>query len=97
MIPVPLAGENPVRVVLEVQKFPELRIGPLNLVRAGPAVIGQVVASALVEGAVDQRLELRLSPVDTCGGVFHQQVEDNAGEVTLGPPEESFVLRLTVP
>ena len=60
-------------------------------------MVGQVVASAWSQGAVNKRAELFLRPFNPLGGVFDKKVEYDAGVVLPGPSQESFILRFDEP
>ena len=47
-------------LLFQAQEFPELRITGLHLFGRGPAVVGQVVAPAVADAALDQTAEIHL-------------------------------------
>src|SRR5215813_4892419 len=81
VVPVPLALEQVVRVVLalELEELRHLRIAGVDLAAQRVAVIGGVVAAAVAQPEVDQAPQ-RVGAADhPAGGVLDVQVEDDAG------------------
>jgi hypothetical protein len=56
IVSVPVALEHFVRIVhgLERQKLPHLRVTALDLIPAGPAVVGEVVTAAVRDAQIDE-------------------------------------------
>ena len=60
----------------------------------GPSVIGEVVAAAVLDRAVDQTAEIGRGFRDAFGRVLDVQVEDDAGPTLTGPREHGLVVIL---
>src|SRR6266849_577166 len=80
-MPVPVALEQLLRVVfsLQQQEIAELREAGLDLLAQGVAVIGGVVAAAVLDADVDQAPEGVAGADRAARGVLDVQVEDHAG------------------
>ena len=96
VVAVPVALENLVRVVLplQAQEFGHLRIARLDLLAGRPAVVGEEVAAAERDGAVDQAAEVSRGLADAVLGVLDVQVHDDAGPRLARPGEEALVVAL---
>src|SRR5207302_7536342 len=90
--PVPLALEALVAVVfeLEFQKIDELRICAFDLLARGPVMIRQVVASTVLEGAIDQDAEVGRGLLERLWLVRRVNIEDDAGVPLFGPRQETL-------
>src|ERR1051325_10956598 len=96
VVPVPLALEELVRVVLalELEELRHLRVAGVDLAAQRVAVVGGVVAAAVAQPEVDQAPQ-RVGAADhPAGGVLDVQVEDDAGVGLARPGEEALAVLL---
>src|SRR5712664_1044573 len=98
-MPVPVALEQLLRVVLalELEELEELREAGLDLLAQGVAVIGGVVAAAVLDADVDQAPEGVAGADRAARGVLDVQIEDHAGVGLLRPGEEALAVLLDEP
>src|SRR6185295_13613449 len=96
VVAVPLALEQLLRVVLELEleEFGHLREAGVDLAPQAVAVIGRVVAAAVLEADVDQAPEHVARLDQTAGGVLDVHVEDHARVGLARPGHEALAVLL---
>ena len=71
-----------------------MRIARLHLPSRGPVVVGEIVAPAVLNGALDQLPEIRRRFFQRCRSMRGMQVENDAHVPSARPRQEAFVVRL---
>src|SRR5687767_14529883 len=96
VVPEPLALEQLLRVVLELEleEFLQLRVAGVHLAAQAVAVVGRVVAAAVLEADVDQAPEHVARLDQAAGGVLDVHVEDHAGVGLARPRQEALAVLL---
>src|SRR5688500_16165759 len=96
---VPVAAEHDawIEPLLLPEELPDPRMAGDELPRVGPAVVGQVVAAAELDGAVDETPEVGRRLRDARGCVLDVKIEDDAGPSAAGPRQTRLVVLLDDP
>src|SRR6185295_11710857 len=97
--PVPITLKPLLRIVplLRRQEFPQSRMAGLHLIAARPAVIGEEVAAAALDGEIGQRAERVGRAFLSFRGVLHAEVEDDTGPGLPRPGEGALAVALDQP
>src|SRR5512146_732680 len=93
-IPIALKPLAWVESTLELQKFRQLRIAGLDLLAAGPLVVGQKITAAPFPGQVDQTAERVRGLLNSLRRMRHVQIQDGTGPWLLRPGEKRLVVPL---
>ena len=93
---VPIALEDLARIVapLEAQELGHLRVAGLDLPAGRPAVVGEIVAAAELDGAVDQAAEVVSGLAQAVLVMIHVQVHDGADPRFARPGEKALAVLL---
>src|SRR5215831_11649338 len=99
VMPVPIALKKFTRIILPFcgQELLELRITTFHLFTSGEAVVGKVIAAAMLDSQVDQRAEAPGGKFNSLRIVGNMQVEDDAGITVAGPGHEALVVLFDQP
>src|SRR5688572_1415870 len=99
VVPVPLALEQLLRVVLalELEELLQLREARVDLAAQAVAVVGRVIAAAVLDADVDQPPEHVARLDQAARGVLDVHVEDHAGVGLARPGEEGLAVLLDQP
>src|SRR6187455_2342443 len=91
---VPVTPEDRLRIEapLLAEEFLDARMAGDELPRIGPAVLGQVVASAELDGPIDQPAEVGRRLGNALGRVLDMKVENDAGPALACPRQYCLVV-----
>src|SRR5215211_3308930 len=94
MMRVPVAGELKIRIELslELEEPLELRIGQLDLLARGGALIREIKAAAQLQGRIVERAKRTHGPLHACGRMNRAEIKDHARVIALRPAEERAVI-----
>src|SRR5919106_2009843 len=96
VVPIPLALEQLVRIVLalELEELLQLRVAGIDLPAQRVAVVGRVIAAAVLQADVDQAPEYVARLDEAACRVHDVHVEDDAGVGAARPRQEALAVLL---
>ena len=94
VVPEPVAREHPAGIepVFLGDELAEPRVARQRLGGGRPAVIGQVVAAAELDRAIDETAEVPAAAFDAIGRMVDVQVEDDTGPALTRPGEHRLIV-----
>jgi hypothetical protein len=93
---IPIALEDLVRIVaaLEAQELGHLRVALFDLLAARPSVVGEVIAAAELDGAVNKTAEVVGRLAQAALIMIHMQVHNDTDPRFSRPGEHAFIIFL---
>src|SRR4051812_35607997 len=93
-IPIALKAFLWIVFLLEPQKINELRVAGLDLISVGPAMIGEVIRSTVLDHTIDNPPEIFRGLLLAGCRVDNMEVADDADRRLAGPGEKTFGISL---